>query len=71
MTHLGRESSTTWRTVRLLHVGQETDWNSEGEAYHQTVAVLGHDGPPEEKPKVDLSGLFGKVDLEEEEPPTA
>jgi hypothetical protein len=31
---------------RLLHVGTETSHDSNGNPWHSTVAVLGHDDPP-------------------------
>jgi hypothetical protein len=35
---------------RLLHVGPQTHVGHDGKPYHTTVAVLGHDDPPEVMP---------------------
>jgi hypothetical protein len=39
---------------RLLHVGTETSHGPNGEPWHNTVAVLGHDNPPPLAPPVDV-----------------
>ena len=40
---------------RLLHVGQESDHAPDGTGlWHSTVAVLGHDNPPPQKPPAQV-----------------
>ncbi|MFA5907297.1 MAG: hypothetical protein WC815_00815 [Vicinamibacterales bacterium] len=39
----------------LLHVGQQSSNGNDGKPYHHTVAVLGHDNPPDIPPVPDLA----------------
>jgi hypothetical protein len=41
---------------RLLHIGQDTTRNNEGELWHATIAILGHDDPP---PQARRPGILG------------
>ena len=57
----GREDITdsinhyiTAHGYRLLHVGTQTSHDMNGELWHSTVAVLGHDNPPPLKPPVEI-----------------
>jgi len=44
----------THEQTRLLHVGQETSRDGDGNPYQTTVAVIGLPEPPPEPPKYDI-----------------
>ena len=42
---------------KILHVGQETTWDMNSNAWHMTVAVLGHQKPPKKQPVPRITGF--------------